>query len=166
MFWRRFVKLLHEIGGIGVLGAIATMLVLIWTAPSAQESLVQYATARHGIAMVSKYVLVPSLALVLVSGLLAIMIGNAFIDAGWVWLKAGLGIVMFEGTLITIGASARKAAEISALAAAGQADPAALAAVLRTEWGGLWLMFGLSIANIVLAVWRPRFHRSRPAAPA
>lgn len=166
MFYRRLLKLLHEVAAVGVMGAIAAMLVLIWTAPDSQESLVQYATARHGIAMISKWVLIPSLALVLVSGLLAIMMSDAFVNAGWVWLKAGLGIVMFEGTLLTIGASVRKAAEISALAAAGQPDPARLAEVLRTEWGGLWMMFALSFLNIVLAVWRPRFHRSRPTTPA
>lgn len=166
MNWRRLVKLLHELGAVGVMGAAAAMLVLVWSAPSAQEALPQYAAVRQGIAMVSKWVLVPSLAIVLVSGLLSIMLSDAFVNAGWVWLKAGLGIVMFEGTLLTVGASARKAAEISALAAAGNADPARLAEVLRTEWGGLWMVLALSFANIVLAVWRPRFHRTRPPASA
>jgi hypothetical protein len=34
-------------------------------------------------------------------------------------------------------------------------------AALRTEWGALWLMLGLGLVNIVLAVWRPRFGRRR-----
>lgn len=132
MFYRRLMKLLHEIGAIGLMGAIATMLVLAWHAPAPEESLVQYATARHGIAMVSKYVLVPSLALVLVSGLVAIIVNDHFINAGWVWAKAATGVLMFEGTLVTIAASARKAAELSAMAVAGTPDPVRLAEVLRS----------------------------------
>jgi hypothetical protein len=106
---------------------------------------------------------VPSLAITLITGLAAIAANDVYINAGWAWAKALLGISMFEGTLLTIGGSARRAAELSALAAEGQGDPAMLAEVIRTEWGGLWIMIALSIANIVLAVWRPRFHRSRIA---
>jgi hypothetical protein len=45
------------------------------------------------------------------------------------------------------------------MAASGAPDPAQLAEVLRTEWGGLWLLLSLALANIVLAVWRPKFSR-------
>jgi hypothetical protein len=68
---------------------------------------------------------------------------------------------MFEGTLVTVAGSARHAAELSALAAAGHPDPAQLAQVLRTESGSLWLLLTLALGNIVIAVWRPRL--SRPA---
>lgn len=154
---KRLLKALHEIGAIGVMGALATCVVLAWTAPT--DSPVGYAAVRQGIAEVSKWILVPSLAIVVVSGLLSMAVTDAFHDAGWAWLKALLGLAMFEGTLLTVSGSARRAAELSAEAAAGQADPAQLAAVLRTEWGGLWLLLALSLANIVLAVWRPRFSR-------
>ena len=36
--------------------------------------------------------------------------------------------------------------------------------LLRTEWGGAWLMLGLGLVNIVLAIWRPRFTRRRSSA--
>jgi hypothetical protein len=70
---------------------------------------------------------------------------------------------MFEGTLLTVVGSARRAAELSSLAVAGQGDPAQLAQVLRTEWGGLWIILTVSLANIILGVWRPRFRRRIPA---
>ncbi|MGD0503313.1 MAG: hypothetical protein ABSD02_11265 [Steroidobacteraceae bacterium] len=70
-----------------------------------------------------------------------------------------IGIGTFEGTLLTVGASARHAAELSALAVAGRGDAVQLAQVLRTEWGGLWILATLAMVNIVLAVWRPRLYR-------
>jgi hypothetical protein len=153
----RLLKALHQIGGIGLAGSLAACIVLVATAPT--DSLVGYAAVRQGIAAISQWLLVPSLAIVLVSGLLAIAANRAYHDAGWAWIKALLGIVMFEGTLVTISASARRAAELSALAATGEGDPVQLAEVLRTEWGSLWLILALSVANVALAVWRPRILR-------
>jgi hypothetical protein len=158
---RKSLKALHEIGAIGTLGAFAASIVLLTTAPTASP--VAFAAVLQGIASISKWLMVPSLALVLISGLLAIAATEAYKNAAWAWVKALLGIGTFEGTLITIGASARHAAELSALAASGRGDPAQLAQVLRTEWGGLWILAVLSLANIVLAVWRPRLYR-RPAS--
>jgi hypothetical protein len=167
---KRVLKVLHELGAIGVMGSLAACIVLIATAPT--QSPVAYAAVRQGIAALAKWLLVPSLALMLVSGLLAIAINKAYHEAGWAWVKALLGIGMFEGTLLTVGGSARRAAELSAIAAtglgpdgrgpAGQADAAELARILRTEWGGLWLLLGLCFVNVVLAVWRPRLGRRSP----
>jgi hypothetical protein len=154
---KRAIKLIHEIGAIGVMGSLAACLVLAATAPT--HSLIAYAAVRQGIATLTQWLLVPSLAAVLISGLLAIAANPAYKDAGWAWLKALLGISMFEGTLLTVGASARRAAELSAAAVAGQGDPLQLAEVLRTGWGGLWIILALSLANVVLAVWRPALFR-------
>jgi len=155
---RKLLKILHEVGSVGVLGSFAACLVIIITGP-AQDSLVAYAATRHTIAEICRWLLVPSLGMVLISGLLAIAANRAYANAGWAWVKALLGVSMFEGTLVTVGASARHAAELSALAAAGNPDPVQLAGVLRTEWGGLWMLLALSLANIVLGVWRPRLGR-------
>jgi hypothetical protein len=161
----RFLKFLHQIGAVGVSGSLGACIVLVATAPT--HSLIGYAAVRQGIAAVTQWLLVPSLALVLVSGLLALAVTQAYHSAGWAWVKALLGIGMFEGTLLTIDASARKAAALSALAASGGGgDPTLLAQVVRTERGGLWLLLALSLANIALAVWRPRFGRSAIAATA
>jgi hypothetical protein len=156
---QRLLKILHEVGAVGVLGSFAACLVIIVTGPP-QQSLVAYAATRHAIAEICRWMLVPSLAVALISGLLAIAANRAYANAGWAWVKALLGIGMFEGTLVTVGASARHAAELSALAVAGNPDPVQLAGVLRTEWGGLWMLLVLSLVNIVLGVWRPRFGRA------
>ena len=150
----KVLKVLHELGAIGVIGAFAACLVLSITAP--HDSLVAYAAVHAGIAAIAQWLLVPSLAAVVISGLLAVAANTSYANAGWAWLKAALGISMFEGTLLTVAASARHAAELSAFAAAGQGDPQQLAEVLRTERGGLWLLLGVAIANVIIAVWRPR----------
>jgi hypothetical protein len=131
---KRCLKALHEISAVGVLGCFASCLVLIATTDSIAGGLRSGSPGDcrdHALAA-----LIPSL--VLVSGLLGIAANPAFHSAGWAWLKALLGISMFEGTLLTVGASARHAAVLSALAASGSGsgDPAPLAEVLRTEWGG------------------------------
>jgi len=157
---QRALKALHELSAIGVLGSLACCLVLTATAPT--ESLVGYAAVRQGIAAIAQYLLLPSLGIVLISGLLAIAADNLYKNAAWAWIKALLGISVFEGTLLTINAGARRAADLSALAASGHGDPEQLAQVLHSEWGGLWLLMALSLANVVLAVWRPRIYRRSP----
>ena len=157
----RILKILHEIGAIGVAGSFAACIVLIAKTPT--PSLIAYAAMRQGIAAIAQWLLLPSLGMVLISGLLAIAATNAYKNAAWAWIKALLGISVFEGTLLTINASARRAADLAALAASGHGDAVQLAEVLRTEWGGLWLLLGLSIANVALAVWRPRIYGRQPA---
>ena len=159
---KRALKALHEIGAVGVMGSFAAWIVLIATAP--HDSLVAYAATRRDIAAIAQWLLVPSLALVLISGLLAIAATSAYKDAGWAWVKALLGISLFEGTLLTVGAGARRAAELSALAAAGHGDAGQLHEILKSEWGTLWVLIGISLANILLAVWRPRLLRRTHSA--
>lgn len=160
MLSRIFCKILHDLGAAGVIGAFATILLLASIAPDPAVSLSSYADYRRGIALVSKWLLVPALFATICSGLLAMMANRAYLDQGWAWLKAALGVAMFEGTLVSVDATARKAAELAAAASAeGVRDPAALAALLRTERGGLWTLLVLAIANVVIAVWRPRFVR-------
>lgn len=148
-WWRRSLKALHEIAAIGVGGGLAACLVIGLTANAASPA--EFAAARQAIAAIASYVLVPSLAVVLVTGLLAIAATRAFHDAGWAWVKALLGLSLFEATLVTVGASSRQA-ELAAAAA----DPGLLASLLHSERNTLLLLLGISVANVVLAVWRPK----------
>jgi hypothetical protein len=159
---KRFLKLMHEIGGIGMTGALAAHLILVVTAPD--TSLAEYAAVRQSILAVSRYLLLPSLLIVLVSGLLAMAVHYPFCQARWVWAKALTGIGLLEGTLVTVQGTSRRAAELSAAAVDGQADPALMAELLRTEWIGLWTILALSLLNVVLGVLRPRLGRRSGAA--
>jgi hypothetical protein len=158
--YRHLLKALHALGAIGVMGSLAVTAVLV--ANTVPEPAADYAALRRGIVLINKWLLVPSLLIVLVSGLLAIAATEAYKNAGWAWIKAGTGILLFEGTLLTVVGSGRHAAEVSATLATidGSAELSArLAELLRTEWGGLWIMLGLCLVNIVLAIWRPRLGR-------
>ena len=147
--WRRGMKALHEIAGIGVGGGLVTCLVINLT--SSHASGAALVSARESIAAIARYVLIPSLALVLITGLVAIALTRGFHEAGWAWLKAALGLSVFEATLVTVGASSTQV-ELAQAAS----DPTLLASMLHSERNTLLLLIGLCIANVVLAVWRPK----------
>ena len=153
----KLLKALHEIGAIGTLGSFASAIVLLCTAPT--TSPLAYAAVLQGISSITKWLLIPSLAIVLITGLLAIAANAAYQNAAWAWAKALLGVGTFEGALMRVGSNARRAADLSALAASGHSDPVLFAQVMRTEWGGLCILATLAVVNIVLAVWRPQLYR-------
>jgi hypothetical protein len=151
---RKLLKFVHEVGSAGMIGAVVANLVLIAHSRGAPPR--EYAEARQAIDLVARWLLLPSLAAVLLSGVLAIAVTRAFHNAGWAWVKALLGVSMLEGTLGGIIGPAHDAAALAEKAARGEGDSSALADVLRHERGVLWLILFLSLVNIVLAVWRPK----------
>jgi hypothetical protein len=157
---RRVLKILHEVSSSGIVGAIAAHLAVLSVASTTQ--MLEYAAVRRGIEVITQWVLLPSLAVVLVTGLLAIAVHRPFHSAGWAWLKLALGMAMFEGTLGAINATARDASALAAKVVAGEQPVSAMDDVLRHEWGGLWVILFLSLANIVLGVWRPKLTRRQP----
>lgn len=146
---RQGSKVLHEVASIGFGGALAACLVINWVANPA--SLAEFTAARQVFAAIAKYLLVPCMAVVVVSGLIALAATRAYMDSGWAWLKALLGLSVFEATLVVVGSSSR---QVELIAAA--ASPGALDALLRAERNTLWLLIVLCVVNVVLAVWRPR----------
>lgn len=159
---KRFLKILHTTGAIGLMGGYGAYLVMVASAPTEPA---QYAGLRHGIDFVCRWMVLPSLPLVLVSGLLAIAAHQAFIDQTWVWVKAVTGVSIFEATLNTINSHAKAAAEFARLAAEGKGDAAGMAEAIRGEWATLWVLMGLGIFNVVIGVWRPRFKRKAAPEP-
>ena len=60
----------------------------------------QVVALRGVIADLSNFIFLPSLAVVLVSGLAAMAVNSAYHEAAWAWLKALSGVALFEGALI------------------------------------------------------------------
>ncbi|MCJ2052665.1 hypothetical protein [Methylobacterium sp. J-070] len=155
---RRLLKFLHTMGSAGLLGAMAALVVMLSLAP-APAALAGYAAVRGAMGAVATWIFLPSLALCLMSGLLAMALNRAYLNAGWAWLKLATGVLMFEGGLVYVQGPMRREAEQSAGALAGLIDPAALAVALPGERGTLWVLLAVSAANVALGIWRPRILR-------
>lgn len=158
---RKTLKILHTLASCGLIGGLLAYMVLLLAAP--QQTPAAYADLRVSIAAVSNYVLLPSLAVALVSGLWSMAIHAPFRDKGWAWLKAALGILMFKGVLTILGAKADHAAAVAERIAAGEAASQVLETALAYEWHTLLTVMALSVANVVLGVWRPKLKAGGPA---
>ena len=146
---RRGTKFLHEVASIGFGGGLAVCLLINLTAPRALPG--EFMAARQVYAAIAHYIVIPSMAIVVLSGLIALAATRGFMDSGWAWVKALLGLSVFEATLVIVGSSSHEA-EL-ALAAS---NSAMLDAFLRSERNTLLLLIAVTVANVVLAVWRPR----------
>ena len=155
---RRLLKFFHTMGSAGLLGALASLVVMLALTPL-PSALPSYAAMRGAMGAVATWVFLPSLAVTLMSGLIAMAVNRAYINAGWAWLKLATGVLMFEGGLVYVQGPMKQEAEQSARALAGLLDPAALAVSLPGERGTLWVLLAISAANVALGIWRPRILR-------
>jgi len=152
------MKFLHTMGAIGLMGAMACLLVLFGFLP-APTSLPEYALMRAAMSGIATWIFLPSFGLTLIAGLLAMAVNPAYHSAGWAWVKLLSGVLVFEWGFAAIQGPMQQEAELSARALAHEVDPATLAASLGAEWKSLWVMLALATANVILGVWRPRLTR-------
>ena len=160
MWKRKLVKIIHTVSAFAYAGGIAAYLFVLMAAPE-PTGIQELVTLRTSLAFVAKWLIVPGMLVVLVSGLISMMVHTPFMEQGWVLLKALSGVLVFEATLASIEAPAQRAREAAERAAAGEFDLAELTGLIQDEWMALWVLLGLAIANTVLGVWRPRFRGKR-----
>lgn len=159
---RKTMKIVHTLASAAMIGGLAAYMILLVYAP--QDTPEAYAQLRASIAALSTYLLLPSLAIVVLSGLLSMIIHKPFMDKGWVWLKALTGILMFKGVLTIVAAKADYAASVSTRIANGEATAEVLDRALAHEWATLVVVLAISVANVVLGVWRPRLLKTPSAS--
>jgi hypothetical protein len=111
---------------------------------------------RAAMGGIATWIFLPSLALTLVAGLLAMGVNRAYQSAGWAWAKLASGILVFEWGFAAIQGPMQQEAEMSALALAGEVDPATLGASLGAERNSLWVLLAVAAVNVILGIWRPR----------
>lgn len=153
---RKLLKLTHTLSAVGLAGGLAAYMLALSVGPDVGTP-AEYAALRTSLAWVSKWLITPSMLLVLVSGLLAMAAFTPYMNAPWVWVKAVSGILVFEATLGAIDAPAQRAAAAAARAVNGEISSVELAELVRDEWGAWYAILGLSVANVIIAIWRPRF---------
>ncbi len=141
---------MHDIASIAFGGALAACLVV--NVMANRESSTEFAASRQVFAAIAQYLLIPSMAILVVSGLIAMAATRGYQDAGWAWVKAVLGISVFVATVRVVGSGGKHAELVAAIAT----DPGLLDTMLRSERNMLWLLIALCVVNVVLAVWRPR----------
>lgn len=150
---QKALKFLHSLASCGFIGGLLAYMIVLIKAP--QDTASTFANVRLTISHLCNYILIPSLAIVLVTGLLSMAVHRPFQEKRWVWIKALLGLSLFESTLAIVQSKADYAAKISIKIVEGDANSDTLAKALSTEWYSLSAILALSIANIVLGVWRP-----------
>lgn len=147
---RLLLKCLHQLGVIAFMGALAAQLVLVVAAGDAAAQL----SWRQAAAQVSGWLVMPALLLAILTGMLLMMAHPPFIAARWVWAKALLGMVTGAVLFFGVQTAVNQALQLAG-AAPESADAALLQQALRTEWAGGWIAMAVSLAAVVLAVWRP-----------
>jgi hypothetical protein len=152
---KAWLKFFHEVGTVGAMGAVSIQLLLSFVAAARPPA--EHAVLREVMLILCRGFLLPSLVLVIVSGLLSMGLHRPFQRAEWVLVKALTTPLVFEGTVLAIDAPARGAVKHAASLAAGDLSAAGpLNELLRLERWGLVIALVLYTANIALAVWRPR----------
>ncbi len=139
------------------MGAAAALAIVAFVTP-ASVGAPGYVPMMVAMAKIAAWILGPSMVLTVVTGLLAIAATPSFQDVGWVWAKAATGILILEGGLHVLG-PIQEEARRGAGAAGGAADAAGAASLLASEVNTLWVLVAVSVANVALGVWRPRFPR-------
>ncbi len=155
---RKGLKFCHHLSSCGMAAGLIGYGFLLLKAP--QDHPAQLADLRAMIALLSNWVLVPSLGLALVSGLLAIVVHRPFQDLRWVWVKALIGMTLFESTLAVIQSKANDGAVLAAQLAEGKGSREDLQMILASEWTALYAISALVVASIAIGVWRPSFRFS------
>jgi hypothetical protein len=156
---RRLLKFLHSLASCGLIGALAAYALVLALAP--QDTPQAYAAMRVTVAALASFLLVPSMAVAIVTGLIAMAVHYPFAQTRWAWAKALIGLGIFEATLGLVQAKANAAAEAALAAAAGRGALSASDAVVANEWMSFAAIMALSIAQVALGVWRPSLAMER-----
>jgi len=151
---KHLLKLLHLLAAIGFAGGLAVVLLLAGIADDSTAT--SYAAGRRGIAAVADYFVLPSLALLVTTGMLLLVKQPALIEARWVWAKALLGTLISGITLLWLQPAINRIGGLAQLGVEGTAVLGPMLPQLRAEMTGGAICIAMSLAAIVLAVWRPR----------
>lgn len=153
-FSRKTSKLIHTLAAAGMIGGLAAYGAFMLALPA--EATESYAAMREMVHWTARHLIIPALWVALISGLLSMIVHRAFLEFRWVWLKAVLGLVTVEGTILVIGGATRDVAVAARKVVEGEAPISVLDTALAGEWRGLIAIMVLAVVQVILGVWRPR----------
>ena len=158
---RKALKFLHTLGRVGLLGTFMTLVIVLALLPDPLQDIHGYAALTELVDRLARWVLLPSLAITLVSGLLSIGAVTAFHSAGWAWLKLATGVVMFEGTLLAVQGPIKREANLTRQFLNGDLEASVMATSFDTVSYSIIVLGSVALANVVLGIWRPRLGRRK-----
>jgi len=158
--WRNLLKLLHFASLAGLGGGIVVILVLLDTIDATSPSAV--AGMHAAIALICSGLVVPSLVVLLLTGMLLVVARPQLINARWVWAKAFVGVIVAATILAGFQPLVNALASMAVTGALGDAPPGPLADTVETERWAAYLVLANVVAAMLIAVWRPRL--GRPAS--
>lgn len=148
------LKLLHLASVAVFSGALTVSLVLADDAEGATAAGV--AAVRRSIVTVGDAVVIPSLIVLLLTGMLLVVGRPMLIHARWVWAKAALGSVVAAVSLFVVLPAARRAAIAAAEGSLGAPALDLMQGAMRSELLGSALVLALVGLAAWIAVRRPR----------
>jgi uncharacterized membrane protein YidH (DUF202 family) len=119
------------------------------------------ATLHAAIALVCAGVIVPSLILVLLSGMLLVVARPFLIGARWVWLKAALGVLVAAVVFARLQPAITAATSMSEAGAPVSVATGPIDTLVATEFGAAAWTLALVVVAMIVAIWRPRLGRPR-----
>jgi hypothetical protein len=151
------LKWLHVASAVGFVGGLAAMLLLSLTADDSSAS--AFAVARRAIQTLGETLGLPSLVLLMLSGMMLTMKQPSLVEARWLWGKALLGMLVSGVALLMVQPGAMRAAALAQMVLEGSMSVRTLEAAIRMERIGVAISVAASLIAIALAVWRPRLGR-------
>lgn len=151
--WKNLLKLLHFAGLVGLAGGIVVILVLLDAIDATSPGMV--ATMHAAIALVCSALVVPSLVVVLLTGMLLVVARPQLISARWVWAKAFFGVIAAGAILLGFQPLVNALASMSASGALG-APPGPIDSTVDTERYAAYLVLANVLLAMIVAIWRPR----------
>ncbi len=151
---RQLLKVLHLLSVIGFVGTLAVALLMGAAAASAMPA--SALPVREAIADACTHLALPSLIVMVLTGMLLILTSPALIEARWLWAKALLAVAIGAVTLGFFLPAVDLAAAAARDGSFGAPSFEALRHAYDAEWIYGWAAMALSVLAIAIAVWRPR----------
>ncbi|MGH6622469.1 MAG: DUF2269 family protein [Burkholderiaceae bacterium] len=159
---RNALRWLHLLAGGTFMGAVAAALLIAARADTMSPT--AFASSRELINFVGSYLALPSLTVLIVSGMLLVAAHPIWMEARWVWAKAFLGALVSALFLFLVQPAFRRAAALAsgALGSAPSFDDLQSAIQTGATYGAAVLVIALVASTI--AVWKPRLGAREPGS--